>query len=297
MQLNYKSILFAVGVFPFITVSVSQADNSVNEPEIHRKLITLEQKSGGRLGVALINLSDNSQILYRASERFAMCSTSKVMAVSALLKKSETNKGIMEERITLKEKDLVTWSPVTEKKLATGMTLTELSAATLQFSDNTAMNVILRYLGGTSAATSFARSIGDQTFRQDRTEPDLNAILPGDERDTSTPLAMAQSLEKLTLGNVLAEPQRQQLVAWLKGNTTGGASIKAGLPANWEIGDKTGSGDYGTTNDIAVIWTEKKAPMILVTFFTQPLKDAKGRKDVLSEATKIVVSPFISSDE
>lgn len=297
MMLNYKNILFATGTLLLFTINVSQANTFVNDPEINTKLMALEQKSGGRLGVALINTADNSQILYRASERFAMCSTSKVMVVSALLKKSETNKLIMEERIILNKKDLVTWSPISEKNLATGMTLNELSAATLQFSDNTAMNIILRYLGGPSSVTTFARTIGDQTFRQDRTEPELNTALPGDERDTSTPLAMAQSLKKLTLGNVLAEPQRKQLVAWLKGNTTGGASIKAGLPVNWESGDKTGSGDYGTTNDIAVIWPEKKAPVILVTYFTQPLKDAKGRKDVLSEATKIVISSIVSGAE
>ena len=136
--------------------------------------------------------------------------------------------------------------------------------------------------------TAFAQSIGDVTFRLDRTEPALNSAIPGDKRDTTTPLAMAESLRKLTLGNALGEQQRAQLVTWLKGNTTGGQSIRAGLPANWAVGDKTGAGDYGTTNDIAVIWPENHAPLVLVTYFTQPQQDAKSRKEVLAAAAKIV---------
>lgn len=255
---------------------------------IHQKLTDLEKRSGGRLGVALINTADNSQILYRGDERFAMCSTSKVMAAAAVLKQSESNKEVVNKRLEINAADLVVWSPITEKHLQSGMTLAELSAATLQYSDNTAMNLIIGYLGGPEKVTAFARSIGDATFRLDRTEPTLNTAIPGDERDTSTPLAMAESLRKLTLGDALGEQQRAQLVTWLKGNTTGGQSIRAGLPESLVVGDKTGAGDYGTTNDIAVIWPEDHAPLVLVTYFTQPQQDAKNRKEVLAAAAKIV---------
>ena len=188
----------------------------------------------------------------------------------------------------IKQSDLVNYNPIAEKHLDTGMTLAEFSAATIQYSDNTAMNKILEHLGGPAKVTEFARTIGDKTFRLDRTEPTLNTAIPGDKRDTTTPLAMAESLRKLTLGNALGEQQRAQLVTWLKGNTTGGQSIRAGLPASWAVGDKTGAGDYGTTNDIAVIWPENHAPLVLVTYFTQPQQDAKSRKEVLAAAAKIV---------
>ena len=259
-----------------------------NADAIQQKLTDLEKSSGGRLGVALINTTDNSQILYRGDERFAMCSTGKVMAAAAVLKQSEADNQVLNKRLEIKKSDLVVWSPVTEKHLQSGMTLAELSAATLQYSDNTAMNKMIGYLGGPDKVTAFARSIGDVTFRLDRTEPALNTAIPGDERDTTTPLAMAESLHKLTLGNALGEQQRAQLVTWLKGNTTGGQSIRAGLPASWVVGDKTGAGDYGTTNDIAVIWPENHAPLVLVTYFTQPQQDANSRKEVLAAAAKIV---------
>lgn len=255
---------------------------------VQQKLEALEKSTGGRLGVALINTADDSQIVYRADERFAMCSTSKVMAAAAVLKQSESDKTLLNQRVEIKKSDLINYNPIAEKHVNGTMTLAELSAAALQYSDNTAMNKLIAHLGGPEKVTAFARSLGDETFRLDRTEPTLNTAIPGDPRDTTTPLAMAQTLRNLTLGKALAETQRAQLVTWLKGNTTGSASIQAGLPTSWVVGDKTGSGDYGTTNDIAVIWPEDHAPLILVTYFTQPDQKAESRRDVLAAAAKIV---------
>lgn len=284
----HQTLLIAGLLAFFVGSSPLSAREQPTTTQIQQKLAALEKQSGGRLGVALINTADQSQILYRGDERFAMCSTSKTMVAAAVLKQSETQHDILQQKMAIKKADLTNWNPVTEKYIDKEMTLAELSAAALQYSDNTAMNKLLEHLGGTGNVTAFARSIGDTTFRLDRTEPELNTAIPGDERDTTTPLAMAKSLHKLTLGDALADTQRAQLVAWLKGNTTGGQSIRAGLPESWVVGDKTGGGDYGTTNDIAVIWPEGRAPLILVTYFTQPQQDAKGRKDVLAAAAKIV---------
>jgi len=284
-----QTALLAAAVMPLLLGSAPLwAKTTPDATAIHQKLAELEKSAGGRLGVALINTADNSQIVYRGEERFPMCSTSKVMAASAVLKQSETNKTLLNKRIEIKKSDLVNYNPIAEKHLDTGMTLGELGAAAIQYSDNTAMNKLIAELGGPAGVTQFARSIGDSTFRLDRTEPTLNTAIPGDKRDTSSPLAMAKSLHNLALGKALGEPQRTQLVEWLKGNTTGGESIRAGLPAHWVVGDKTGSGDYGTTNDIAVIWPENHAPLVLVTYFTQPQQDAKARKEVLAAAAKIV---------
>ncbi|MBE0153224.1 FONA family class A beta-lactamase [Serratia sp. PL7] len=284
-----QTTLMVATVMPLLFGSVPLWAQSANaKANIQQQLSELEKNSGGRLGVALIDTADNSQILYRADERFPMCSTSKVMAVSALLKQSETDKNLLAKRMEIKQSDLVNYNPIAEKHLDTGMTLAEFSAATIQYSDNTAMNKILEHLGGPAKVTEFARTIGDKTFRLDRTEPTLNTAIPGDKRDTTSPLAMAKSLQNLTLGKALGEPQRAQLVEWMKGNTTGGASIRAGLPTTWVVGDKTGSGDYGTTNDIAVIWPANHAPLVLVTYFTQPQQNAEARKDVLAAAAKIV---------
>ncbi len=289
-----QTAAIAVSLISLLASPMLWADNNNT---IEEQLNTLEKYSQGRLGVALINTEDNSQITYRGEERFAMASTSKVMAVAAVLKASEKQAGLLDKNITIKKSDLVAYSPITEKHLTTGMTLAELSAATLQYSDNTAMNKILDYLGGPAKVTQFARSINDVTYRLDRKEPELNTAIHGDPRDTTSPIAMAKSLQALTLGDALGQSQRQQLVTWLKGNTTGDNSIKAGLPKHWVVGDKTGSGDYGTTNDIAVIWPENHAPLILVVYFTQQEQDAKYRKDIIAKAAEIVTKEISNSPQ
>ena len=280
-----RTMLMMMATLPLLLGSTALYAGTNN---VQQKLEALEKSTGGRLGVALINTADDSQIVYRADERFAMCSTSKVMAAAAVLKQSESDKTLLNQRVEIKKSDLINYNPIAEKHVNGTMTLAELSAAALQYSDNTAMNKLIAHLGGPDKVTAFARSLGDETFRLDRTEPTLNTDIPGDPRDTTTPLAMAQTLRNLTLGKALAETQRAQLVTWLKGNTTGSASIQAGLPTSWVVGDKTGSGDYGTTNDIAVIWPEDHAPLILVTYFTQPDQKAESRRDVLAAAAKIV---------
>ncbi|MDC9603825.1 class A beta-lactamase [Xenorhabdus griffiniae] len=273
---------------------ISHHEISAKKPsetnEITHQLSILEKNANGRLGVVLIDTTDHSTITYRANERFPLCSTSKLMAVSAILQKSEKNAHLLNQQVYYQQADLVEYSPITEKHLKEGMTLGELSAATLQYSDNTAMNLLLNQLNGPNEVTRFARTIGDNSFRLDRYEPELNAAIPGDERDTSTPQSMAKSLYNLVLGDALAITQREQLAEWIKGNTTGGASIQAGVPKDWIVGDKTGRCDYGTTNDIAVIWpVPNRAPLVLVTYFTQPdNKEASARPDVLAAAARIV---------
>lgn len=255
---------------------------------IARQLQKLEQQSGGRLGVAVLDTANGNLTGWRLDERFPMCSTSKVMAVAALLKRSEQQPQLIAKTLPVTRENLVNYNPVTERHLGQTMTLAQLSAATLQYSDNAAMNMILNELGGPAAVTAFARQIGDTAFRLDRTEPTLNSALPGDPRDTTTPRAQALSLQKLVLTDGLAASQRQQLVSWMKGNTTGDASIRAGLPAGWKTGDKTGSGDYGTTNDIAVVWPVSGASLLITTYYTQFQPDAASRREVLAAAARIV---------
>ena len=169
---------------------------------VQQKLAALEKSSGGQLGVALIDTADKTQVLYRGDERFPMCSTSKVMAVAAVLKQSETQKQLLNQPVEIKPADLVNYDPIAEKHVNGTMTLAELSAAALQYSDNTAMNELIAQLGGPGGVTAFARAIGDETFRLDRADTYAGyRHYPGDPRDTTTPRAMAQTLRQLTLGS------------------------------------------------------------------------------------------------
>jgi beta-lactamase class A len=252
-------------------------------------LARLETESGGRLGVAALNTADGRQLLHRADERFPFCSTFKTMLSAAVLAKEPS---LLKKRVAYSKGDLVAYSPVTGKHVGKGMTVAALCEATIQYSDNAAANLLMKQIGGPAAVTAFARSIGDNEFRLDRTETELNTAVPGDPRDTTTPAAMAASLHKLVLGDGLAPAQRKQLKDWMLGNTTGDTRIRAGVPSNWQVADKTGTGEHGTTNDIAVLWPPGRAPIVLVAYLTQPGKDDKARSEIIAEAAKIVSEAF-----
>ena len=285
-----RSLLLAIAATPLLAlVMPSQAAGMQDTTSGPAALAALESASGGRLGVAALNTADGTWLRYRADERFALCSTAKLLVASAILARSQHDPALLQRRIHYPSDALVAYSPITKPHIVDGMTVAELCAAALQYSDNTAANLLMKHLGGPASVTAFARRIGDQTFRLDRWETELNSAIPGDPRDTSTPAAMALATQQLVLGNALAPNQRQQLQGWLRGNTTGDARIRAGVPANWQVGDKTGTGDYGSSNDVAVLWPPGQAPIVVALYFTQHEKEAKPRDDVLASATKIVV--------
>jgi beta-lactamase class A len=170
------------------------------------------------------------------------------------------------------------------------MTLAELCEAALTVSDNTAANALLASFGGPPALTSYARSLGDTVTRLDRAEPDLNEATPGDPRDTTTPAAMLGNLHRLVLGDALAPGSRARLTSWLAANTTGSARIRAGLPKEWRVGDKTGSGNHAVANDVAVAWPPGRAPLLLSVYYAESSASADQRNAVIAEAARIVAA-------
>lgn len=254
-----------------------------------RGLLELEGQSGGRLGLVLLG-PDRVLVSHRPKELFPACSTFKALLAAAVLDRSLSQPGLLNRSIRYSEADLKTYAPVTSKFVDTGMTVGELCAAAVQYSDNVAANLLMRQLEGPRSVTAFARSIGDDTFRLDRWEPELNSAVPGDPRDTCTPLDMARNLQKLLLSSRLPREQRDLLKTWLVGNTTGAKRIRAGVPADWTVGDKTGTGAYASTNDIAVLWPNEGRPLVLAIYFTHPAADAGPRDDVLAQATRLALS-------
>lgn len=279
-----------------ITISITHsvfANTALSQ--IQEKLEKLEKSFDGKIGVYAIDTNNNQIIAYRADQRFPVQSTMKLIGVSALLKQSEKDKGLLQGKIHYTKADLVSWSPVTGKYIETGMTLEALSEATMSYSDNMATNLIIKKIGGLKSITDFAHSIGNETFNIEHYEPNLNSN-PQDQQDTSTPKDMAISLQKLTLGNVLAESQRTQLVTWMRNNTTGNKRIRAGIPLGWAVADKTGSGAYGIANDIGLVWSPSCKPMVLAIYTIQNKQDAKTRDDIVASTASIVFDEFAKND-
>ncbi len=257
----------------------------------------LEKSVNGRLGIAALDTANGAHIAYRAEERFPMCSTVKVLIVSAILARSVKDTVLLERRISYNQGDLdlAVYHPITEKHLAHGMTVTELCKATIQYSDNTAANLLLNILGGPAEITAFARSLGDPITRLDRIEPALNTAIPGDKRDTTSPVAMMNNLRRLLVSSPqfpapLTSTHTALLENWMAGNTTGDKRIRSGIQAGWKVGDKTGSGDYGTNNDLAIIWSPSRAPILLAIYLTETTASAEQINNVFTESSKLVMS-------
>jgi len=251
------------------------------------RFAAIEAATGGRLGVSVLDLAGRRNLSWRASERFPMCSTFKVLAAAAVLARVDRGAEQLDRRIAYSKADLVPYSPVTETHAGDGMTLSAICEAAVTVSDNGAGNLILRTLGGPEGLTAWLRSIGDGTTRLDRWETALNEAGPGDPRDTSTPQAMTRTLKRLLTGRVLSPASRDQLASWMMACQTGGRRLRSGLPAGWRVGDKTGSGENGTTNDVAVAWPPGGRPLLICAFLTGARSDPPAREAALAEVARV----------
>ena len=264
-QLGFGTALVAAA----LTIRPQAMSASIADQRLIDEIKRLESASGGRLGVCVLDTATGARHAYRGDERFPMCSTFKALAAAAVLAQVDAGKEQLSRRISFDASALVTYSPVTEKHVDGGMTLAEICDAAVTLSDNTAGNLLLAALGGPAGLTAFLRSLGDQFTRLDRNEPTLNEALPDDPRDTTTPNAMASTLQALVLGTkALSAPSREQLTAWLIANKTGDTRLRAGFAKGWRIGDKTGTGARGTNNDVAVVWPPNKAPIVIAGYLT-----------------------------
>jgi beta-lactamase class A len=254
------------------------------------ELPKLEKQSGGRLGVAVIDLATGEQAGHRASERFPMCSTFKMLASAAVLARVDAGKETLSRRVRYEKQDLVDNSPFTEKHLTEGMTIEELCEASMIVSDNTAVNLMLETLGGPAGMTAYFRTLGDTVTRLDRIETMMSESKPGDPRDTTSPEAMAGNVRRLVLEDALSPASRQLLTGWLIANQTGDARLKAGLPAGWRAGEKTGSGGYGTTNDVGIFWPPNRPPVIISAYLTQSTLPRTGQNATLASVGRAVAA-------
>ncbi|WP_243362093.1 class A beta-lactamase [Fundidesulfovibrio terrae] len=253
-----------------------------------QKIAELERQHGGRLGVAMLDTRDGSLVSYRGGERFPFCSTFKIILVAKILHQSVEDPKLLDKRFRITGLDIEKYAPIVSKQIGEEMTVSDLCGAAIMYSDNAATNILMRHFGGPEAVTAFARGLGDDAFRLDRREPELNTAITGDPRDTSTPDSMANAIRSLFFGNVLPKIQQDILMHWLLNNTTGNQRIRAGIPSGWVVGDKTGTGDYGTTNDVAVFWPDGGGAVILAVYYTQDGKDAKAKNEIIASAARIL---------
>jgi beta-lactamase class A len=244
------------------------------------------QAGGGRLGVAALDMATERRVVDHEQERFAMCSTFKFLAVAAVLHRVDPGEEKLDRFIQYTERDILAWAPVTKQHLHEGgMTVEALCFAAIAYSDNTAANLLLQTLGGPSGVTAYAVSLGDNVTRLDRMEPELNHVVPGDPRDTTSPAAMLADMQKILLGDALSAASREKLESWLVQNTTGDGMIRAGVPKDWRVGDKTGRSGTGNTNDIAIIRRPNGEAILLCIYVEAAGATEEQRVKMIADVT------------
>ena len=259
----------------------------------------LEQRVGGRLGVALLDTASGRRWVHRSDERFALCSTFKLPLAAAVLQAVDQGRLRADARLSLRREEQVPHMPATQAWLARGWASPLALARAAQLtSDNMAANVLLRAVGGPEAFTQWLRAQGDPVTRLDRYEPEMNRVSRGDERDTSSPLAFANTVAHLCTSDALKAESRARLIGWMVATRTGQRRLRAGLPAGWRAGDKTGTGlgpDVpDRINDVAIFWPPGRKPWVLACFYEGPTQSSEWVRPqdeaVLAEVGRLAAS-------
>ncbi|MDJ0512927.1 MAG: class A beta-lactamase [Methyloceanibacter sp.] len=268
----------------------SQAAAEAEPTALEATFAEIEKEVGGRLGVAVASPGTSLLATRRGDERFPMCSTFKLLAVAAVLHRVDEGEEMLSRDIPIPRDAILEYAPVTEKQAGGTMTVSQLCEAAVVWSDNTAANLILESLGGPEGATAYVRTLGDDVTRIDRMEPELNLNGPDEVRDTTTPNAILGNLNALFLGEALSPLSRDRLTEWFVANETGKARLKAGLPPTWRVGDRTGTGPNGTSNDIGVAWRDVGPPILIAAYITGSKSDGKSRDAALADVGRAVAA-------
>lgn len=283
---NILSALAASNTTLFFPMHSSAS--SLKKEDIEEELRQLEIKVQGRLGVHIIDTATGHEYSYRPDERFMMLSSFKLLACAVVLSRVDAGLESLERRIAYSKEQLVTYSPVTTKFANTdGMTLAQLCEATITTSDNTAGNLILASFGGPAAFTDMARKLGDTITRLDRIETELNVKQDAVLLDTTSPRAMARTMRRVIFGDALSKASQEHLQKWLTNNTTGGKRLRAGLPADWRIGDKTGT-NKTDSNDIAFIAPPNRKPLLVTAYIADSVASNEVRDVTIAQVGALV---------
>ncbi|MEV4235880.1 class A beta-lactamase [Nocardia sp. NPDC050408] len=279
------STLAACAKAPAREIAPAPVSDSVARPDSTAHFAELERRFDARLGIFAVATGSGSTLAYRADERFAFCSTFKALAAAAVLSRNPLSH--LDTRIRFTRGDIRSISPITQHRVDSGMTIGELCDAAVRYSDGTAGNLLLDDIGGTAGFTDYLRGLGDQVSQLDNYEPELNSVVPGDDSDTTTPRAIAADFRTLILGSALPDDKRALLTDWLRRNVTGAKRIKAATPDGWTIANKTGTGNYGRANDIAIVTPPSRPPLLLAIMSDRPSGyDAQPSEDLIAEAAR-----------
>jgi beta-lactamase class A len=292
MMFNFKTYLKKYSLLILVLVTYFSLVSSLHANTIIKKIEEIESQLGARIGVSIYDVADNKLWNYNGDTRFPLMSTFKTLACAKLLVDVEKGLQSFDTSSVITASSIIAWSPTTEKLIGERISLKQACSAAMIMSDNTATNIVLSGIEGPKALTQFMRSIGDKITRLDRNEPDLNEAIDGDKRDTTTPNAMVKSLHTLLFGDVLSQVSKAQLKQWMIDNKATGSLFRSVLPDNWSIADRSGAGGNGSRGITAVVWSDKRSPLIISVYLTQTDASFALRNKAIANIGKEIFSQY-----
>jgi len=287
-----KSLIrISTAMLLFFSCSVCSIAKQGQPLAVLQQLAKLERNAGVSLGVYAYDTNSGKTIAYHADDSFPVESTFKLLLAAQLLKASEENKNLLRQTITYSKSDLVPWHPITGQYVNSSLSTQALAEAAISYSDNTAANLLFKLLGGPEKLTQFAHQLGNKSFNMQHYEPALNAD-PAKQIDASTPRDMGISLQKLLLGSILTSPHKKLLLTWLRNSTTGYKRIRSAADIAWVVADKTGTGSYSNTNDIALLWSPACKPIVLAIYSAAAKASNKHHDELVAAASSVVLAYF-----
>lgn len=281
MKKIYTLLLCIITTFAFAS--------SKQDIRLKNNLRKIETQYGGKIGVYTINRNNWKNFSFQSSFYFPVCSTYKILVVGAILEQDIKHKGLLNEKVRITPESISGYSPITKKHIDKTMTIADLCHASI-LSDNTATNLLIKKLGGLKKLRQFGLSLNDHATKIADTEPEINKVSLRTNLNKTTPKIMARDINKLAFSNdVLDKKHRLLFKKWLRDNETGDNRIAAVIPNHWEVGDKTGTCEYGTTNDVAIIWPQDNRAIAMSIFYTQADKDSDANEKVLRKVAKLVL--------
>jgi beta-lactamase class A len=284
-----RSVIVGMGSTAMLALTAMRRGES-DSRQLQTALARIERSSGGRLGVAIHDMEDGFRCAWRGGERFAMCSTFKLLLAAAILHGAQLGRLDLDQRLPIRADQIVPYSPITEGHVGGSLTALALCEAAVTISDNSAANLLIALLGGVEGVNAFARRLGDRTTRLDRIEPMLNDAIPGEVRDTTTPDAMLKTMQAILTGAPLGSVGRARLIGWMVASSTGLNRLRRGIPADWRAGDKTGTGGNGSTNDLAILWPPRRRPILIAAYLAESGATSDARNAVHQAVARTVVA-------
>jgi beta-lactamase class A len=297
---------------------------------VQAEIARISNQVDGVVGVAAWRLDGRGpRILVNAEQQFPMASTFKVPIAGTVLSQVDNGRLKLDQLVPVDPNMMVESEGLAETFSHPGVSVSveNLLELMLTVSDNTATDTLEKLVGGPAVVTQWVRSQGIAGLRVDRdtagmirdfyglpngpsfpdsltaglkANPNLeekgdkpDPKFDADPRDTATPAAMAQLLERIYTGKALSPASTKLLGEIQQRNTTGKARIRARLPAGTVVAEKTGT-IGGSVNNVGVISLPGDGgKLIVAVFIKQSNKPIEDRERVIADISRALYDYYL----